>query len=230
MQLFRVGSHMTKMFSKVVTLLCIVSLLKQTDCLTRSEVESELKPTLLRLRDIANLKYQETTREYSSLVSQLNTYLTRSRNTTQTQINKIKEILTQAKKNATGVTLTCLRTQESIASRLSTSLLNNCNSNSNTSRLVNTKSRFSTLANVAYNTAYWCSSLNPLDTQIESYEKCFSDKVYDLNLQINRLQRQYEELSNDTLRYNLNCLTDKAGAILTQIGVISYEINICFFT
>ncbi|EFA02712.1 hypothetical protein TcasGA2_TC008435 [Tribolium castaneum] len=218
------------MFTKVVTLLCIVFVLKQADCLTQSELQAEYRPTLLRLRDVANLKYQEATREYDSLVSQLNLYLTRSKNNTQTQINRIKNIVTQAAKNATGVTASCLKVQQNDASRLSTYSLNNCNSNTNFSTLQRTKSKFTTLANVASNSVNYCSYLNPLDTQIESNEKCLGDKIYDLNLQINRLQRQYEELSNSTLHYNINCLTDKAGAILSQIGVISYEINVCFFT
>lgn len=200
--------------------------------MTRQELQEEFKPTLLRIRDVANLKYKEANRQYTTLIAQINNNQIRSKNVTQTQINKIKTIIAQAKKtpNITSTALSCLQNQEYVANRLSTSALNYCQSSANNSLLTNSKNRFSTVGSVAYNTISWCGSLNPLSTQIQSYEKCLSDKIYDLNLQINLVQREYQELSNGTLHYNLNCLTDKAGGIISQIGVISYEINVCLFT
>ncbi|RZB40448.1 uncharacterized protein BDFB_008841 [Asbolus verrucosus] len=220
------------MLSKVVVV-CFISLfIQEINCITRAEVNLQYSPTLQRLRTLSSTKYQEASREYTTLTNQLANQQQRTKNATQTQINNIKTIIANAKKasNVTTTVLNCLRVQENIAARLTTTSMNNCYTSANTSALVNNKARFNTLATVAANTVNWCNSLNPLETQLESYARCLADKIPDLNRQINIVENEYQSMSSATLNYNVKCLTDNAGAVLGQIGVISYEINICFFT
>jgi hypothetical protein len=219
---------------KVFTFFLVALLSQNIECVTRVrlDIQNQYNPTLLRLKDLANIKAQEALRTFDTLDAQLKANQVRTKNATQTQINKIKDIIATAKKssNVTTIVLGCLKVQETAASRLSTSSLNGCYTNENITALKTSRGRFGTLANVASNTPYYCTNLNPLETQNESYAKCLAEKIPDLNRQINIVETEYQELSNSTLHFNLNCLTDKAGTILSQIGVISFDINVCFFT
>lgn len=198
----------------------------------RSDITVQYQPTFQLLKTVADSRLQKADKEYSILTSEIKSTKFRFGAAVQTQINYLKEIITNATKtpNTSAMVLACVKKYEASVAKLSTTSLNNCNSDGNLTALSASKTRFTTLSRVAANTVSWCDQLNPLETQDYTYEQCLNRKIPDLNRQLNLVETEYGQLSNATLNANVKCLTDLTGDTLKVLSEIKYEVNMCPYT
>ncbi|XP_063927996.1 uncharacterized protein LOC135138277 [Zophobas morio] len=211
-----------------VAVLFFVLCLENIDCVTQLDIRSQFQPTLLRLQDLANVKYVQTDNECKFLVTHLKKYQTRVKLSSRIQIRNIRKAVAAARKLSPKGD-TCLKEQEVAVSRLNTDSFDNCFSKRNISDLYASTAKFKILKRTAASsTLHHCRYLSNLpDTQLKPYTKCLSNQVSKLSLEVSLAESGYRKLKNATLHDGIQCLVDSSGDILGQIWAISYQIGKC---
>lgn len=183
------------------------------------------------LKSIIDTRITEANLNINTLEGKLKQNQIKTANVTDTQVNNLQNIISLAQKtpNITATEKSCLQKQKNALSLISSSRLSSCYSATNSSRIVTSRKKLNTLSSLSLTSWNYCHYLNPLNTQLPSLSKCLENKISDINQQIVIVDNELYTILNETLKYSVNCHSEVAGSIFNRLGLVNYEINLCFF-
>lgn len=214
----------------VASVLCLLVHLQGLNCLDRNEILNQYQPLLMDRAANFTAEAAISKSQYNVILVQIENDTLTAISLMTTQIANIKTTIAEAKTASANKTQTtsCLNVQQTAANLLTAAPLNSsCYFMKTYPELLDATNAMAILAAIPNNTISACTTLNPLPSQDELYFRCISDKIMDLDEEVEILRGDWEDSKTSVIQTVVQCLADQSSLLVQKINEINFQVTLC---